>query len=228
MGSPATTSTLATRCLSTLPHLPLNSTGRNSTRTILPMSLPTLYSNKKTGSSWRSRAGVVVLNFLGVCKDTRSWPRSTTSSWWLETLSGCLGVLDPLRRPTAGLEDIYGKYTSLYYPNSFLNVIRNTYPAISTGVIREFRATEGEFRDGASLAETLDGEVNVAMLVYKNAEAALQLFGGEPSAEAQKILGAVLPALATNGDYKVLLVQPENQDWDVNLVARHPMNLIDV
>merc|ERR1712192_379892 len=60
----------------------------------------------------------------------------------------------------------------------------------------------GEFRDGASLAETLDGEVNVAMLVYKNAEAALQLFGGEPSAEAQKILGAVLPALATNG-YKV-------------------------
>jgi len=26
----------------------------------------------------------------------------------------------------------------------------------------------------------------------------------------------------------VLLVQPENQDWDVNLVARHPMNLIDV
>ena len=133
-----------------------------------------------------------------------------------------------LRGPTAGLEDIYGKYTSLYYPNSFLNVIRNTYPAISTGVIREFRATEGEFRDGASLAETLDGEVNVAMLVYKNAEAALQLFGGEPSPEAQKILGAVLPALATNGDYKVLLVQPENQDWDVNLVARHPMNLIDL
>ena len=38
----------------------------------------------------------------------------------------------------------------------------------------------------------------------------------------------VLPALATNGDYKVLLVQPENQDWDVNLVARHPTNLIDL
>jgi len=136
-----------------------------------------------------------------------------------------------LRGPTAGLEDIYGKYTSLYYPNSFLNVIRNTYPAISTGVIREFRSLEGEFRDGASLAETLDGDVNIAMLVYKNAEAALQLFGPSPDqldAKTQKILGAVLPALATNGDYKVLLVQPENQDWDVNLVARHPMNLIDV
>ena len=100
-----------------------------------------------------------------------------------------------LRGPTAGLEDIYGKYTSLYYPNSFLNVIRNTYPAISTGVIREFRAIEGEFRDGASLEETLDGDVNVAMLVYKNADAALQLFGGEPSPEAQKILGAGLQIL---------------------------------
>ena len=130
-----------------------------------------------------------------------------------------------LRGPTAGMEDIYGKYTSLYYPNSFLNLIRNTYPVISTGVIREFRALDGEFRNGASLAETLDGKVNVALLVYKNADAAIQLFTGS-SPEAQKILGAVLPALATQGDYKVLLVQPENQDWDANLVARYPGNLI--
>ena len=132
-----------------------------------------------------------------------------------------------IRGPAAGKEDIYGKYTSLYYPNSFINLIRNTYPAISTGVIREFRALEGEFRDGDSLAETLDGEVNVAMLVYKNSDAAVQLFGGD-SAEARKILTAALPALATQKDYKVLLVQPENQDWDLNLVARYPGNLMDV
>ena len=49
----------------------------------------------------------------------------------------------------AGKEAIYGKYTSLYYPNSFINLIRSTYPVISNGVIREFRAVEGEFRDGA-------------------------------------------------------------------------------
>ena len=37
-----------------------------------------------------------------------------------------------------------------------------------------------------------------------------------------------MPALATGGDYKVLLVQPEDQDWDANLVARQPGNLIDI
>ena len=54
-----------------------------------------------------------------------------------------------IRGPTAGMEAIYGKYTSLYYPNSFINLIRSTYPVISNGVIREFRALEGEFRDVA-------------------------------------------------------------------------------
>ena len=132
-----------------------------------------------------------------------------------------------IRGPTAGKEDIYGKYTSLYYPNSFINLIRSTYPDISTGVIREFRALEGEFRDGDSLAETLDGEVNVAMLVYKNSDAAVQLFSGD-SPKVRKILTEALPALATQKDYKVLLVQPENQDWDLNLVAPYPGNLMDV
>ena len=61
-------------------------------------------------------------------------------------------------------------------PVSFLNVIRSTYPVISNGVVREFRALEGEFRNGASLAETLDGKVDVAMLIYKDADAAVQLF----------------------------------------------------
>ena len=48
----------------------------------------------------------------------------------------------------------------------------------------------------------MDGEVNVAMLVYQSGEAAIQLFSGD-SPEARKILGAALPALATQGDYKV-------------------------
>ena len=55
-----------------------------------------------------------------------------------------------------------------------------------------------------SLEETLDGEVNVAMLVYQSDEAAIQLFSGD-SPQARKILGAALPALATQGDYKVIL-----------------------
>jgi len=132
-----------------------------------------------------------------------------------------------IRGPTAGMEAIYGKYTSLYYPNSFINLIRSTYPVISNGVIREFRALEGEFRDGASLADTLDGEVNVAMLVYQSGEAAIQLFSGD-SPQARKILGAALPALATQGDYKVLLVQPEDQDFDVSLVARSQGSLMEI
>ena len=52
-----------------------------------------------------------------------------------------------IRGPTRGKEGLYGKYTSLYSPVSFLNVIRSTYPVISNGVVREFRVVEGEFRD---------------------------------------------------------------------------------
>ena len=48
------------------------------------------------------------------------------------------------------------------------------------------------------------------MLIYKNADAAVQLFSSS-SPEAAAILGEAVPALATGGDYKVLLVQPENQ-----------------
>jgi len=132
-----------------------------------------------------------------------------------------------LRGPVRGMEVTYNKYVSLYSPDSFINLIRSTYPVISTGVIREFRAVEGEFRDGKSLAETLEGDVNIAMLVYQSADAAIQLFSSD-SPRARKILGQVLPALSTNGDYKVLLVQPDDQDFDVNIVARQPENLIDV
>ena len=104
-----------------------------------------------------------------------------------------------LRGPVLSKRDIYAKYTSLFSPVSFLNLIRGTYPDISTGVIREFRAIEGEFEGGASLGETLEGDINVAMLVYKNAERAIQLFSVDYSSE----LGPAVPSLASFGDYKV-------------------------
>ena len=44
------------------------------------------------------------------------------------------------------------------------------------------------------------------MLVYQSGEAAIQLFSGD-SPEARKILGAALPALATQGDYKVIILR---------------------
>ena len=109
-----------------------------------------------------------------------------------------------IRGPVLSQFAIYSKYTSLYYPGSFINLIRNSYPYISTGVIREFRVVEGEFEGGASLAETLEGDVNVAMLVYQSADAGLQLFNSS-TPEAIEILGKVLPALSTQGDYKVKL-----------------------
>lgn len=48
------------------------------------------------------------------------------------------------------------------------------------------------------------------MLVYQSGEAAIQLFSGD-SPQARKILGAALPALATQGDYKVSLMIFLNQ-----------------
>eukprot|EP00090_Calanus_glacialis_P020351 TRINITY_DN3131_c0_g1_i1.p1 TRINITY_DN3131_c0_g1~~TRINITY_DN3131_c0_g1_i1.p1 ORF type:complete len:518 (-),score=128.70 TRINITY_DN3131_c0_g1_i1:56-1609(-) len=130
-----------------------------------------------------------------------------------------------LRGPVLSKIATYSKYTSLYYPGSFINLIRSTYPAVSTGVIREFRVVEGEFEGGDSLTETLEGDVNVAMLVYQSPEAGLQLFNSS-TPQAREILQKVLPALSTNGDYKVLFVQPHDQDFDVNIVARDPENLI--
>ena len=109
-----------------------------------------------------------------------------------------------LRGPVLSKIATYSKYTSLYYPGSFINLIRSTYPAVSTGVIREFRVVEGEFEGGDSLTETLEGDVNVAMLVYQSPEAGLQLFNSS-TPQAREILQKIIPALSTNGDYKVLL-----------------------
>ena len=40
-----------------------------------------------------------------------------------------------------------------------MNFIRSTYPVISTGVTREFRGLEGQFRGGTAMPDTLDGQV---------------------------------------------------------------------
>ena len=132
-----------------------------------------------------------------------------------------------LRGPVKEKLATYNKYVSIYNPGSFISLIRNTYPVISNGVIREFRAVEGEFEGGKSLAKTLEEDMNVAMLVYQSSEGALQLFG-TTSPEGAEILGKILPALAGGGDYKVLLVQPHDQDFDVNLMARNPENIIQI
>ena len=117
-----------------------------------------------------------------------------------------------LRGPVLSKIATYSKYTSLYYPGSFINLIRSTYPAVSTGVIREFRVVEGEFEGGESLAETLEGDVNVAMLVFQSAEAGLQLFNSV-TPEGREILQKIIPVLSTNGDYKVLL-STERYDYN--------------
>ena len=50
-------------------------------------------------------------------------------------------VLDlTLRGPQRGKEASYYKYVSLFSPNSLMNFVRSTYPAISNGVIRVFQA----------------------------------------------------------------------------------------
>ena len=110
-----------------------------------------------------------------------------------------------LRGPVKEKLATYNKYVSIYNPGSFISLIRNTYPMISTGVIREFRAVEGEFEGGKSLAKTLEGDMNVAMLGYQSSEGALQLFG-TTSPEGAEILGKILPALAGGRDYKVFII----------------------
>ena len=59
---------------------------------------------------------------------------------------------------------------------SITSLIRNTYINIGTGIIRDFRAVEGEIEGGKSLAKTLESHVNVVMLVYYSSDGAFQLF----------------------------------------------------
>ena len=79
------------------------------------------------------------------------------------------------------------------------------------------------------MEDTLDGEVNVVMLVYQSREAAIELFSAE-TPRARKILGAALPVVSTGVLLldKVVLVQPEDQDFDVSLVARSRDSLMEV
>ena len=62
-----------------------------------------------------------------------------------------------LRGPQRGKSDLFSRYVSPYSTESILSLVYSTYPAISTGVIREFHAVEGEFEGGKSLAQTLGG-----------------------------------------------------------------------
>ena len=49
-----------------------------------------------------------------------------------------------LRGPQRGNVGLFSKYISPYSSEGILSLVYSTYPAISTGVIREFRAVEGE------------------------------------------------------------------------------------
>ena len=63
--------------------------------------------------SWKSPAGDVVQNFWVVCKDIMILLRSTTSNWWLETLSGSLGVSVLLRMLSVSLPSALGSLSLL-------------------------------------------------------------------------------------------------------------------
>ena len=66
------------------------------------------------------------------------------------------------------------------------------------------QAEEGEFRDGRSLAQTLDGKMNVMMYIYQSEEAAQQLFSfSNPTNRTTQIFTKLFQSLAGGSSYKV-------------------------
>ena len=66
------------------------------------------------------------------------------------------------------------------------------------------QAEEGQFRDGKSLAQTLDGKLNVMMYIYQSEEAANQLFSfSNPTNRTNQIFQKLFQNLAGGSSYKV-------------------------
>jgi len=127
-------------------------------------------------------------------------------------------VLDfTLRGPKVSKREQYARVTSVFSPGSFPLNIRS-FPDVSTGRTKEFRAYEGRFNVSraapeGNLAETLEGDMNLEMLEYINDDAAARTFDlNDPVVQANL---PIFPDILESGYfYKIVLAEPYNQDFD--------------
>lgn len=121
-----------------------------------------------------------------------------------------------------------------------INRLQETYPVLSTGKSREYRALEGAF-DGPfvdNLAETLDGVVDTVFFNYPNKEAAEKVFTEWltpnqtlfPSPDKTPVLERLGPLFEAQyfPPLAVVLSTPDDQDFDVENIAEGPGWVFDM
>ena len=116
----------------------------------------------------------------------------------------------------------------------FTDLFKDTYPVLSTGKGKEFRALEGIFDSPfvENLAETLDGVVDAVFFNYQDKAAAETLFYEWftpnqtffPSPNKVPVFERLAPLIAAQHfpPLKVVLSTPEDQDFDVENITEGP------
>ena len=93
-----------------------------------------------------------------------------------------------------------------------------SFPDISTGRTKEFRAYEGRFNISRAapednLADTLEGDINLEMLEYIDEDAAARTFDLDDHVVQANL--PIFPDIISSGYfYKIVLAEPYNQDFD--------------
>lgn len=122
-------------------------------------------------------------------------------------------VLDiTIRGPKLELKEEYAKYSSVLSPQSITTLINNSYPAISSGKLKDFTGLKGSFETSwpgpGNMRETLEGVVDAALLAYQDVEAAKTVF---TTFDFEGIETKLFPTVA--GYIRILLSQPADLDF---------------
>jgi len=171
----------------------------------------------------------------------QQWPFPMPGINDLEECQPRQDIMDMTSRgPIKGKEAQYNKYASEFSPDSITNLVKETYPLLSTGKGKEYRAIEGAFngpfRD--NLAETLDGVVDTVLFNYPNKEAAEKIFYEWltpnqtffPAPDKTPTFQRLAPLFEAIHfpPLGVVLSTPDDQDFDVENIAEGPGWVFDM
>ena len=165
-----------------------------------------------------------------ICEVSRclgeAWPFPITG---VNDLPHCISsqeVVDvTIRGPKMDSLAAYGAIMSLASPDSLMNTIVATKDmGISTGVLRETQAVYGTFNappnPEGNLADTLEGQTNVAILTYQSEEGAAALF------PTLGDISSVFAVMANDGPLHISFSKAEDQDFDLDGILRTPNEVL--
>jgi len=144
--------------------------------------------------------------------------------------------------PKRGNEKIYNRYVSEFSPDGLLHIVKDTEPKISTGKARLYTAIEGAFGgvpgNVNNLDETLDGVLDAVFFNYHNKSSTETIFyewvvpepSVFPSPNKNPPVQRLGPLVenAYFPPFSIVLITPDDQDFDVENIAEGPGWVFDV